>query len=220
LLRGREQCIDELSNGVDSSIFCPGCASDELAYGRGGSARIVLLVASLDRAHYFKGVNIFLQALAQLPVTSQGIVVGDGDLRGAYEATAVELGIASRVRFTGRVSNEELAQYYRLADVTVLPSVTMGEAFGIVLLESLASGTPVVASNLPGVRTLVNHGDDGLLVTPNDPSALAEALRQILIDERQCREMGMRGREKIRADFDWSQIGRRLEAIYAEVLHA
>jgi glycosyltransferase involved in cell wall biosynthesis len=217
LLRGREHCIGELPNGVDTGSFSPRA---EAACRHTPSTQNVLLVASLDQAHYFKGVHIFLQALAQLPATVQGIVVGDGDLRRAYEATAVELEIAPRVRFTGRVSNEELADYYRLADVTVLPSVTMGEAFGMVLLESLASGTPVVASSLPGVRTLVDHGGDGLLVTPNDPRALAAALQELLGDETRRCQMGMHGRAKVTAAFDWSHIGARLEAIYGEVLNA
>jgi glycosyltransferase involved in cell wall biosynthesis len=118
------------------------------------------------------------------------------------------------------VSEADLPRYYRLADVTVLPSTTMGEAFGLVLVESLASGTPVVASNLPGVRTVITLGaqGDGMLVEPRNPTALAAALRQILSDEHTRRAMGQRGRAKVEIGYDWTHIGAQLEQIYQRVL--
>jgi glycosyltransferase involved in cell wall biosynthesis len=122
------------------------------------------------------------------------------------------------VRFVGRVSDADLPRYYRLADVTVLPSVTMGEAFGLVLVESLASARPVIATNLPGVRTVVSQDRDGLLVEPNDPAMLAQALRQILDDGERSQSMGQIGRAKVESLYDWPQIGARLEAIYQQVL--
>jgi glycosyltransferase involved in cell wall biosynthesis len=220
MLRGREHAIDELPNGVDTAAFNLGELPMDLRmrHDLAPADQIALLVAGLDRAHYFKGVDIFLQALAQAPQTVKGVVVGDGDLRASYAATARERGLSSRVRFVGRVSDADLPRYYRLADVTVLPSTTMGEAFGLVLVESLASGTPVIATNLPGVRTVVNHGGDGLLVEPGDPAALGEALRWMLSDDARRQAMGKRGRAKVEARYDWAQIGERLEAIYWQVL--
>lgn len=220
LLKDRQEQIGELPNGVDTATFRPGPVDPRLQSLHQLSAddQVALLVAGLDRAHYFKGVEVFLRALAQLPPTIKGVIVGDGDLRASYEATAASLGLNDRVRFAGRVSDDDLPRYYRLADVTVLPSVTMGEAFGLVLVESLASGRPVIASNLPGVRTVVNHGRDGLLVEPNDPAALAEALEQILSDHHHRRNMAQVGRVKVEVNYDWSRIGARLEAIYQQVL--
>lgn len=220
LLRGREAQIGELPNGVDISAFMPGPADAELRsqHRISGEDRVALLVAGLDRAHYFKGVDVFLRALAQLPPAIKGVIVGDGDLRAGYESTATALGLSDRVCFAGRVSDADLPRYYRLADVTVLPSVTMGEAFGLVLVESLASGRPVIATNLPGVRTVVSQGRDGLLVAPNDPAALAQALGQILDDGDRSRAMGQAGRAKVESLYDWAQIGARLEAIYQQVL--
>jgi glycosyltransferase involved in cell wall biosynthesis len=221
LLRGRETRIDELPNGVDTTCFIPGTVDPELRakYHLMPDDRVALLVAGLDRAHYFKGVEFFLAALAQLPATIKGVIVGDGDLRASYEAAAAALGLTDRISFAGRVSDAELPGYYRLADVTVLPSVTMGEAFGLVLVESLASATPVIASNLPGVRTVVQHGRDGLLVEPRDPTALADAIGDVLRDANRGQAMGRQGRAKVEAQYDWTQIGARLEAIYRQVLH-
>jgi glycosyltransferase involved in cell wall biosynthesis len=220
LLRGRQERIGELPNGVDTAAFRPGSGDSELRQRHRLDAedRVALLVAGLDRAHYFKGVDVFLRALAQLPATMKGVIVGDGDLRASYETSAAALGLTERVRFAGRVSDDDLPRYYRLADVTVLPSVTMGEAFGLVLVESLACARPVIASNLPGVRTVVSHDRDGLLVEPTDPASLARALNTILHDRERSRAMGAQGRAKVEALYDWTQIGARLEALYREVL--
>lgn len=220
VLRGLEQRIGELSNGVDTRAFAPAGSRAELRarHALTTGERAALLVARLDRAHYFKGVSVFLEALALLPPPVRGIAVGDGELRAAYQARAEALGLGGRVTFAGRLPDEDLADYYRMADVTVLPSVTMGEAFGLVLLESLASETPVIASDLPGVRTVVSHGVDGLLVPPGDPPALADALRRVLADEASRQAMGRAGRAKVVRRYDWEQVGGRLEAIYRQVL--
>ncbi|HEX6292760.1 MAG TPA: glycosyltransferase family 4 protein [Herpetosiphonaceae bacterium] len=220
LLRGGEAHIGELPNGVDTSCFTPGPPDAGLREDHALSPddRVALLVAGLDRAHYFKGVDVFLHALAALPPQITGVIVGDGDLRASYETTAANLGLSRRVVFAGRVSDAELPRYYRMADVTVLPSVTMGEAFGLVLVESLASATPVIATNLPGVRTVVQHRRDGLLVEPRDPAALAQALDDLLSDDARAQAMGRAGRAKVESHYDWTQIGARLEAIYRQIV--
>ncbi|GAC1383651.1 MAG: glycosyltransferase family 4 protein [Herpetosiphon sp.] len=219
MLRGREQHIGELPNGVDIAAFTPDASPPGFReqHGIAPDDHIVLLVAGLDQAHYFKGVNIFLQALAQLPTNVKGVIVGDGNLRNAYEATADTLGIGSRVVFAKRVSSADLVHYYQMADVTALPSETMGEAFGLVLIESMACGTPVVASNLPGVRTVVQHDVDGLLIKPSDPAALAAAVRQLLHNDTVRKAMGQNGRHKVEACFTWEQLAVRLETLYYQV---
>jgi glycosyltransferase involved in cell wall biosynthesis len=227
MLRGREQAIGELPNGVDSRKFTPvhplslAAAPKMLLrerYRLADGDKVALLVAGLDRAHYFKGVNIFLQALGELPPTVKGVIVGDGELRQEYEATAKRLGMAERLFFAGRVTDEALPHYYRFADVTVLPSVTMGEAFGLVLLESLASGTPVIASNLPGVRTVVAAGQDGFLVQPGNVADLASKLTTLLaLPAHERAERGLMGRRKVKKRYSWQRIGRQLEAIYEEL---
>lgn len=220
LLHGRESAIDALPNGVDPRAFFPirdrrGLRS---IHSIAPDDRIVLLVAGLDRAHYFKGVEVLLSALTRLPSSVRAIIVGDGDLRPRYAATAADLGIGDRVAFAGRVPDAHLPDYYRLADLTVLPSTTMGEAFGLVLLESLACETPVIASDLPGVRTVVDAEIDGLLVAPGDPSALADAIGRVLRDEPSRQAMGRAGRAKVTARYDWEDIGAQLEAIYEHVI--
>ena len=222
LLKGRQEHLAELANGVDSQLFSQPTDTSQLRklLGLKEYERVALLVARLDKAHYFKGVPVFLEALARLseqPI--KGVIVGEGDLRESYEARAVELGIQDKISFVGQVDEADLALYYRLADVTVLASTTMGEAFGLVLLESLASGTPVVATDLPGVCTVVDTPHDGLLVEPGNSTALALAIEKItMADETVRRAMGQHGKSRVAANYDWRVVGNQLEAIYRQVL--
>ena len=221
LLAGREKYIGENPNGVDPQAFTPGGAPRELRqqYHLSDGDWVALLVAGLDSAHYFKGVEVLLAALAGLPANFKAIIVGDGNLRPAYEAQATRLGLDGRVHFAGRVPAASLPDYYRLADVSVLPSLTMGEAFGLVLVESLACGTPVIASNLPGVRSVVTAGVDGYLVQPGDAADLAARLQQLQqLPAGAVREMGAHGRRKVEQKYTWQLAAERLEAIYQQVL--
>jgi glycosyltransferase involved in cell wall biosynthesis len=220
LLQTRPGSVDVLANGVDAQRFHPDVDGSRLRakYAKPGG-RVVLFVAALDRAHYFKGLAILLQALARLQDRDiHLLVVGDGDLRPRYEQQATRWGLGEQVTFCGRVSDEALPAYYACSDLLVLPSITMGEAFGLVLLEAMASGRPVVASNLPGVRSVVNDGEDGLLIEPGDVGDLADKMRTLLDDAQRRREMGERGRNKVEARYDWPQIIPRLAQVYERVL--
>ena len=116
--------------------------------------------------------------------------------------------------FAGAIQHKNTPAFFRSADVTILPSLPP-ESFGLVLIESLACGTPVVAANIPGVRTVVEHEVDGLLTEAGDPAALAESIRQILSDELLRQAMGRRGRAKVETRYAWQVVGERLEAIYS-----
>lgn len=202
--------IGVLSNGVDINRFSPSAQKQNAPF-------TALLVAGLDAAHYFKGVSNFLQAIAQSADT-HAIIVGDGALRAKYESEANALGIRNRVQFAGRVSDEALPSYYQSAEVTVLPSTTMGEAFGLVLVESLACCTPIIASDLPGVRTVVSEGEDGYLVEPNNVGELAQTLekmRQLPFEVR--KQMGVTGCKKVAETYHWTTIGEKLEQLYQHV---
>jgi glycosyltransferase involved in cell wall biosynthesis len=221
LMRARPEAVEELPNGVDARWFHPDVDCDGLhtQYGIKYTDRVVLFVGTLDKAHYFKGIRILLQALAR--ISDSGVkllVVGDGNLRPTYQRQTVELGLEDRVIFCGRVSDEELPAHYALCDVLVLPSTTMGEAFGVVLLEAMACGKPVIASNLPGVRSVVSDGEDGLLVRPGDAEDLAEKIQMLLDAPQRRREMGERGRDKVEEKYAWPKIIPRLVRVYKEVL--
>jgi glycosyltransferase involved in cell wall biosynthesis len=211
--------VVEVPNGVDTHHFRPGLSTDRLRtrYGLAGTAPVVLFVASLDRAHYFKGLSVLLSAMTRVRDAAL-IVVGDGDERQRYEREAFAAGLGDRVRFAGRVDDSELPNHYALADVTVLPSVTRGEAFGLVLVESMAAGTPVIASSLPGVRTLVDDGRTGFLCAPGDRVNLAARINAILADPARRLEMGRLARERVVQTYRWRRVVDRLEGVYTMAL--
>jgi glycosyltransferase involved in cell wall biosynthesis len=187
-------------------------------YGIPSDACLALFVGAQDRAHYFKGVPTLLRAMARRADVHL-MLVGDGDLHADFVQLSAELGIADRVRFLGRVETEALPAVYRAADLLVLPSETRGEAFGMVLLEAMASGRPVIASDLPGVRSIVDHGTDGFLVEPGNPAALAETLGRFEHMSRAERlALGAAGRRKVERRYAWDRIGDQLESLYLDVL--
>lgn len=221
LLESRPGAVGVLPNGVDAERFRPDVDVGSLRarYRLRPEDRVVLFVGALDKAHYFKGVHVLLQAMARMPDhTARLLVVGDGDLRQAYQKQCAALGLEERVIFCGRVPDQDLPAHYALCDLLALPSTTRGEAFGLVLLEAMACGKPVVASNLPGVRSVVSDGESGLLVTPGDPDHLAETLRALLDSPARRQEMGARGRAIVEETYAWPRIIPQLVAVYEEVL--
>src|SRR5438445_81827 len=119
---------------------------------------------------------------------------------------ANSMGVADRVRFLGRVSEENLPKVYAACDVFVLPSVSRLEAFGIVALEAMATAKPVVVADIPGVREVIDNGKEGLLADPVNPQDLAEKIRWLLADPAARRTMGERGREKVVSSFSIERV--------------
>jgi glycosyltransferase involved in cell wall biosynthesis len=209
--------VREVANGVDLSNFAPGDRSAARArIGLPNQGSLALFVAALDRAHYYKGLDLLVDAVASLPDVGL-VVVGDGDLRADYEADVQRRGLAGRVRFAGAVRHDALPDYYRSADVTVLPS-TNTESFGLVLAESIACATPIVASDLPGVRSVVDDGRNGYLVPVGSRPELAAAIARVAADPSRRDELGRNGRQKAEQRYDWRQIARSLEREYAAAL--
>ena len=104
-------------------------------------------------------------------------------MQAEYEAFAKKLQMSTRVKFVGRVEDKELSAYYQRVQVTILPSIDKTEAFGLVLLESMAAGTPIIASNLVGVRSLVKLNKTGWLVKPGSEADLADKIKLALADQ-------------------------------------
>ena len=139
----------------------------------------MFFLAKLDRAHYFKGLHVLDRGADD---AAGGPARGRRRRRMArqqYESRRAPRS-GDRARFLGDVPDELLPAYYRAADVVALPSTDRTEAFGLVLIEAMACGTPVVASRLPGVRTLVQEGATGYLVEPGDAIDLADKIRRCL----------------------------------------
>ncbi len=133
----------------------------------------------VGRFVYYKGVDVLLEAMARCAGTL--LLVGDGPLEPVLRQRAIALGIQDRVVFAGRVSDEDLPAYYQASDVFVLPSIARTETFGVVQVEAMAAGLPVVSTNLPtGVPWVNQHGVSGLVVPPADAGRLADAIGCLL----------------------------------------
>lgn len=215
--------VVEIPNGMDTAHFHAGIDTEFLyeKYANQGLTKdtpVVLLVAALDSAHTFKGVYTLIDSFAHLASDNAVLmVVGDGDLRPTYQAYAQERGLGGRAIFPGKVPHEHLGAYYTLASVAVLPS-TPPESFGMVLIEAQACGTPVVGSDIPGVRSVVEDGVTGYHVRPNDPKMLAAKIDLILSDPARAKQMGQAGLEMVFERYAWKSIAKKLEATYESVL--
>jgi glycosyltransferase involved in cell wall biosynthesis len=210
----------EVPNGVDLDLFRPSADRRRVRQklGIGADTSLVLFVAALDRAHHFKGLTRLLEALRERPDPAiHLLVVGDGDQRGVYEAQAEAWELRPKVHFVGAIPQSELPPYLAAADLLALPT-SPPESFGMVLIEAMACGTPVIASDIPGVRDVVRRTGGGLLVPPHDARALATALVEGLRDRQHLVELGAAGRRAVEAAFHWQRIGLQLDSLYRDVL--
>jgi len=205
--------------GVDMDRFFPGSEPElRRTFGIPDSHPVLIFVGGLDPAHHFKGLPILIEALAQIQdLPWHVVVVGSGSLRASFEAQVQDEGFGSRMHFVGGVSHEDLPKFYRMADIHVFPSTERAEAFGIVAVEAAASGLPTIASNLPGVRTVVADGKTGLHVPPRNAPELARALRQLIQDTNLRAELGRQARRRSEQEFAWKPLIKKLEQTYIDV---
>lgn len=172
-----------LPNAIDLAAYGPGPRAPALLvrYGLEDASPVLLTFARLSSAERYKGFDemiALLPRLAEAHPQIRYIIAGDGDDRGRLEQLVSDRGQRERVVFTGRVSEAEKQDLYRLADVFAMPG--RGEGFGFVFLEALACGVPVVASRLDGSREAVRDGLLGELCDPRDPSSLYDAIQVAL----------------------------------------
>ncbi|HVF40041.1 MAG TPA: glycosyltransferase family 4 protein [Gemmatimonadaceae bacterium] len=171
-----------LPNAIDLSRYTPGAKNEQLmARWSLGGRQILLTVGRMDAAEQAKGFDEILDVLPELVAEIPGlayVAVGDGSDRMRLQAKAASLGMKDNCVFPGYVSESEKLEYYRLADVFVMPSRL--EGFGYVFLEALAAGVPVIASKVDGSREAVRNGEWGALVDPARPQELIEAIRRAL----------------------------------------
>ena len=207
----RDKCA-VVPYGVDPAPYAAAAAVERTA----AAEPTVLFVGRLVG---YKGVDVLLRALPGVPV--RAVIVGDGPCRGALEALAAELGVAGRVTFAGPVSDEARFEAYRAADFVVLPSVTRQEAFGMVQIEAMLSGLPVVSTALPtGVPWVNQDGRTGLVVPPGDPAALRSALAALAASPDLRRDLGRGARARALATFTAEQMCDGAYEVYREAAAA
>jgi phosphatidylinositol alpha-1,6-mannosyltransferase len=195
---------------VDSR-FTSGPRPEPLARKLGVEGRrVILTVARISRGDRYKGHDTVIAALKQLAPRRPDlayVIAGDGDDRPRLEQLARECGITDRVHFAGQVSDSELLDYYRLADVFVMPSAK--EGFGIVFLEAAATGLPVIAGSRDGSADPLADGVVGAMVVPGDAAAVADAIERALSAPRPDPRRGER--------FGEDGFGRHARALMGEL---
>lgn len=164
-----------------------------------------------------KGAAVLLEAMPLLlrrhPVRL--VIAGTGPFQAELERRAAALGVADRVHFTGWVADETAAALYHHADVAVVPSLY--EPFGIVALEAMALGTPLVASGVGGLNEIVRHGENGLKAVAGSPLSLAEQIDRLLLDRPLARRLAAGARHEVKTRYSWESIAAQTADLYADV---
>ncbi|GIW43751.1 MAG: colanic acid biosynthesis glycosyltransferase WcaL [Candidatus Binatia bacterium] len=201
-------------HGVDLARFAPRprCARESLA-------RIV----TCGSLRLYKGHHVLIEACARVHRPVHCVIIGEGPYRSILEAQVRRLGLVSRVQFTGALVQEKVAEEYAKADLFVLASVVLEDSgrqdvIPNVLVEAMAMGLPVIASDLPGIRELITNGVEGRLVPPNDPQALAQAIEELLDNPSLCAKLARGGRERVVKHFDRERNVRDLAALFCATL--
>ncbi|MGZ6509063.1 MAG: glycosyltransferase family 4 protein [Actinomycetota bacterium] len=207
---------DVIPNGVDMHEFDrPADVEEFRARLVQGKEKIIFFAGRLE---YEKGVQTVLDALPLLLKDQQVrfYIAGVGTHADELKAHAARAGLADRVHFLGFIEEAELRMYYAAADLAVVPSLY--EPFGMVALETFASGTPCIAADIGGLRELVVHEATGLRFTPGDPESLAGMIRRLLTDERLDRRLTLDARRMLDDQFSWRSIARKTVGVYERAI--
>jgi len=196
-------------NGVDTQRFHPA--------GTHGRSNATPTIGVAVRLQANKGLEDLLEALSLLAtdhVYPKLLVAGEGNLRGALESRVAQLRLRTQVTFLGFCS--DIAAFYRRIDIGVLPS--RSEGLPLTVLEAMASGVPVVATDVGGTREVLRHGMEGFLVPAREPAALADALRRLVHDLAGRQRMGRNARRRVEESFSSARVHTQVSALYRELV--
>lgn len=206
-------CID--LDRVATSLT-PAAAKQRLGFGAAD-----LVIATVGRMEEQKGHAFLLDAFASLRQQKQLdgmplrlLVVGDGRLKSATEQRAADLGIAGACRFPGSI--RDLAEIYRAIDLFVMPS--LWEGLSLAMLEAMAAGLPMIATDVGGARDVLGDGARGILVPAGDAGALAQAICSLLVDAGKCAAMAISGSRYVRENYGVAALSRQLAELYQAAL--
>ncbi|MCD4694536.1 glycosyltransferase family 4 protein [bacterium] len=194
--------------GIDIKKFYP-----QKKYIKEGIMKIIF-VGGLDDAHYFKGLSVLIKAIELSKEKIELSVVGEGNKKEYFKNLTKLKGLQDKILFLDPVENSELPKIYRENDILILPSIDKSEALGIVLLEAMASGLGVVASDLAGVRSVFEDQKEGLKIKPNNPRDLKEKLDYLAKNCELRKIMGEKARKKIEIEYSLNKMSKKLNLIF------
>jgi rhamnosyl/mannosyltransferase len=218
LLRNYPDKLGVLTFGIDLRPYLePGAAA--LGHARRLRAEHgEPLWLSVGRLVYYKGLHNAVKALAEVP--GRWLVIGEGPAQPELQRLAAEKGVADRIVWRGHVGEEELVGAYHAATALWFPSNARSEGFGLVQVEALASGCPVVNTAIPasGVSWVSRHEESGLTVPVDDPAAFAAAARRVAEERGLRQRLAEEGRQRVRREFEQRVMSRRSIAVYRQVV--
>jgi phosphatidylinositol alpha-mannosyltransferase len=203
-----------IPNGVSVERFSP---ENERLGKFAGKYPIILYVGRFEPRKGLKFLFLSFNSIIKEIPDAVLVVVGEGRLKDYYRSFLTKVA-SKNVYFEGKVSMEVLPSYFTTSDIFCSPAYT-GESFGIILLEAQASGTPVIASDITGYRTVIKDGYNGVLVTPKDPPSITDAVLRILKDKRFAKSLRSHGLESVKK-YSWETVTKEIEDFYYETLAA
>ncbi len=213
--------IEVIPPGVDLERFKPLGNLDKVNSNR--KEKVILFLGLLDEFHRYKGLEYLIQAMQIISKRLKEVklfIGGEGKLKSYYKDLVLSLGLSAFVEFKGFLAQEELIYYYNRCDVFVLPSVSkVQEGFGIVLLEAMACGKPVVTTTVVGTAQRIKEAGAGIVVEPRDTLALANAILNILSEDTLAQEMAERALRLVREDYAWAVIAKKVGELYKRCLN-
>jgi glycosyltransferase involved in cell wall biosynthesis len=227
LSRWRQKCL-VVPLGIDPSPYSrppkplpaslPSASLRGSSTWKGGEWEGEGVLLFVGRLRYYKGLNYLLRAMRELP-EARLVVVGTGPMERKWKNLARELGLVKRVHFAGEVSDADLPAYYAACDVFVLPCSERSEAFGMVQLEAMAAGKPVVSCDVGTGVAWVNQNEvTGLVVPPRDPAALANAIRRLLANKELREKLGASGRVRVQEEFTIEKMVEGVMRVYEQAI--
>jgi len=201
--------VNVVPNGVDTAIFRPGDKYQlrkKLGYGLKDK-----IVVSTSRLTPKNGLDYLIKALAPLGNVKL-IIIGEGEQRKHLESLVQELKLNNRVFLPGALPHQELPQYLTIADVFCRPSVN--EGFGISFIESMACRIPTIGTAVGGITDIISHGENGILVPPEDTKVLSGVLKRVIEDGSLARKIAEKGFQTVKQKFIWEKVLQQMENLY------
>lgn len=211
--------VDIIPNGVDVERYRRSADDDLISFRQRFATDDGQIVFHIGRLVHEKGAHTLVQAAPKILTAfpkARVLVAGRGPERDRLRNLALRLGVSERVRFLGFVSNENRDRLYQVADVAVFPSLY--EPFGIVALEAMAAGAPVVAAKVGGLAEVVGDGRTGLLHAPADAASLASAVCGVLHNAERARTWSENALEQLHTVFSWAHVAEQTIGVYERVV--
>jgi glycosyltransferase involved in cell wall biosynthesis len=210
--------VDVIPNAIEPRNYQTSSNPEEVRkrYGIGWGEKLVLCVGRLVPQ---KGIEYFIRAIPKIAKqypNAKYIIVGEGWSRDLLEAESRACGHADKIRFTGFAPDKEVIDLMTSADVLVVPSIY--EPFGIVALEGMATGVPVVASKVGGLAEVIEHDRTGLFVYPREPESIAWGITRILSDPDHANWLANNAREKLHNAYSWEAVAMKTVEVYKKVV--